>query len=581
MKKFFPLAVLSLFLANCTQTDISVPTPEAQKGNPITITVLPPSETDTRVAYDDNTLKLAWQTNDKLLLVGYDNADNYIDKAEFVYTGSGNSFSGVEITGAVNYKAYYPAEKITVAGDGSVTYADMTGQEQSADNNTEHLRNYIVLADERPNPLTETFKPEMKSAILKFQLRDIPPATQALKRLRWKVQTPDNTYKSMALDFAAGAKTFSSTDTELTAFLAFMPADIPGIQSGGLFEIVLEGDKRQIFEITSNGKSYLSGNRYTVEVFGNLWETLKLPLEYAAEYNLAGGPNLSYQLTPPDPGTTNDLRWATNHDNNESGYYNLYVVMGTQEATHNPNHEKLFEQNINGTPLSADYHLPSAEEWVGIFSSQPPGAGLYTGYASFGESVNHTGINEAIEIKGDKKTYVSDYYSTGNGIGYALRFKAGTAEAANQPLSQFPLAENDRLLCAYRYQRIGEFVQGGLNSRLVVSCVWLGIGTSETITTISDEAWWTARENAGEVISRTFPAAGYMTFSEQNPATFPSGAMGSRGIEGFYWARPEVGVENPIWIACFHNTHANTFRMGTQPYSPEILGFSVRPFFNE
>lgn len=115
-------ALLALLLASCTQ-EIIIPETEEEvekAGETVTINATIPQE-DTRVAYNDGTRKLSWQTNDQLLLVGFDDT-TYKGHSTFTYTGNGNQFNGTKVPGATTYKAYYPASAITLDGNGNVQF---------------------------------------------------------------------------------------------------------------------------------------------------------------------------------------------------------------------------------------------------------------------------------------------------------------------------------------------------------------------------------------------------------------------------------------------------------------------------
>ncbi|MGI6864296.1 hypothetical protein ACMYZ8_12730, partial [Bacteroides sp. KG156] len=196
----------------------------------------------------------------------------------------------------------------------------------------------------------------------------------------------------------------------------------------------------------------------------------KLPLEYVAEFNLAGGSD--YGTKPnnvPATGAQSEsaLRFANSHNNDQSGYYNWYVCKGTYDATYNLSTRNLFSDGFfsAGHP-GYGYHLPSRWELTGVFS--------YGGQANYGSSVN-TSVNEACQFGNIKKTFGADYYSAGNGTCYALRFKQATGNPNDgSPLTDFPQATDNSMLCAYRYTRVGSFVYNNLTSQLKVECVYLG-----------------------------------------------------------------------------------------------------------
>ena len=101
-------------------------------------------------------------------------------------------------------------------------------------------------------------------------------------------------------------------------------------------------------------------------------------MDYVAEYNLAGGsiynspfissvpPGISPTAAQTDP----NLHWASSHSNDQSGYYNWYVLTGENNDTYNPNAKKLFDDGfLKLGHTGYGYHLPSRWELTGVFSS--------------------------------------------------------------------------------------------------------------------------------------------------------------------------------------------------------------------
>ena len=136
-------------------------------------------------------------------------------------------------------------------------------------------------------------------------------------------------------------------------------------------------------------------------------------MDYVAEYNLAGGsiynspfissvpPGISPTAAQTDP----NLHWASSHSNDQSGYYNCYVLTGENNDTYNPNAKKLFDDVFFklGHP-GYGYHLPSRWELTGVFS--------YSGNTQYDSPTNTSNVNEAIEFGGIKKTFANDYFSS-------------------------------------------------------------------------------------------------------------------------------------------------------------------------
>ena len=94
----------------------------------------------------------------------------------------------------------------------------------------------------------------------------------------------------------------------------------------------------------TNGKGFKDG--YLEIRAGRLYTKINIkqigtPLDYVAEYNLAGGsiynspfissvpPGISPTAAQTDP----NLHWASSHSNDQSGYYNWYVLTGENNDT--------------------------------------------------------------------------------------------------------------------------------------------------------------------------------------------------------------------------------------------------------
>ena len=261
-------ALLALLLASCTQEMIipEEPVNEMEKaGETVTINATIPQdqEEDTRVAYNDGTRKLSWEENDQLLLVGF-NGTTYKGHSTFTWTGTDNKFTGTTVPGATTYKAYYPANAITVDGNGNVHLAaDFLQQTQTGNNSTAHLSGKLFLSDTDANALTVPFSLKAQNSIIKFVLSNIPSDIGTLKKLIWAVETKTggNT-RSVLLDING----VSSGATSLTAFVAFDPTEMK-IAANGKVKITLIGNKSYEWSKTvSAGKNYNKGNRYTATV---------------------------------------------------------------------------------------------------------------------------------------------------------------------------------------------------------------------------------------------------------------------------------------------------------------------------
>lgn len=231
----------------------------------------------TRVAYDDETLKLTWQDDDKLVVIGYNHELNSSESAEYVLSdGAGSqkgSFTGNKIDGATEYHVYYPAASVKVDDSGNATFT-FGEQMQNGNGSTDHLRNNIFLQATDVEKLSNITL-AMQSSIMKFDLSNVPSEVGTLKKLIWEVET-ENGFKSLELAFSSEESNKVSFDgnNALTAYLAFLPEEMK-VKKGGKFSVTLVGDKAYYAEKTiTNGKAYVAANRYTTTINGSgiIWE---------------------------------------------------------------------------------------------------------------------------------------------------------------------------------------------------------------------------------------------------------------------------------------------------------------------
>lgn len=325
--------------------------------------------------------------------------------------------------------------------------------------------------------------------------------------------------------------------------------------------------------VKSNGSAFFNEGSFKLNA-GNAEMAIKveliwkLPLEYVAKFNLAGGAQYGAKSHHPSfvtsAQTDADLRWATSHDNDQSGYYNWYVCTGTHNATYNPSTKKLLDDPFFTTGAGKGYHLPSHWELASVFS--------YNRQVYYDGSAN-TSVNEACQFGSVKKTFGADYTSSGNGTCYALRFKRATGNPNDgSPLTDFPLAADNSMCCAYRYTRVGSFANNNnLTAQLKVECVYLGeAGASMPIATISDDSWWSSQPSAN-IVTRIFPAAGDISSAYVSG----SGSLGGWGHLGYYWSGSEY-ASSSAWRLHFNSSFARTSN-----WSAKSNGCAVRLFVSE
>ena len=318
MKTMKQICAASLTLAlvvvasGCNTNDLpdTVRTLPGKQDGKMTIHAATGRQSDTRVAYEDGAVgvdgKLTWQTGDRLTVVRMKGGScvNYADDYQYNGTDGATSgpFTGTAIPDAGDSWTIYSPHTVTVnTSDGTATLP-MTGQTQTADGSTSHLRNYLLLSSEGIADLSADFTLAMKGSIMKFDLSNVPVEVGKLTKLAWTVETTGGT-RCLTLGFAPGAVTFADGKRTLTAYLAFMPEDM-AVKAGGKFTVTLTGDKTYRAETTiDGGKTYAAGMRYTAAIDGSSsmsWEekpVMALTVKVSDD-------NLSFNIPFPESGNT-------------------------------------------------------------------------------------------------------------------------------------------------------------------------------------------------------------------------------------------------------------------------------------
>ena len=226
-----------------------------------------------------------------------------------------------------------------------------------------------------------------------------------------------------------------------------------------------------------------------------------------------------------------------------------------------PDTKKLFEGPFFITGEGKGYHLPSHRKLEGIFGSHLNNTRTY-----YKNDYSNSG-HEAIEFGGIKKTFDADIKSI-TGICYALRCKKATGDPRGGPLTDFPRATDNSLLCAYRYERGGSFLRNSLNSHLKVQCVYLGSTFTGDINTISNESWWNTQiAIPDKVTTRIFPITGHVV----PPIQSPHSMISDNGVSAYIWCQTDMKLGPSIiriddysadlhYSTVFYNS-ANTVRL--------------------
>ena len=303
---------LVVVASGCNTNDLpdTVRTLPGKQDGKMTIHAATGRQSDTRVAYEDGAVgvdgKLTWQTGDRLTVVRMKGGScvNYADDYQYNGTDGATSgpFTGTAISNAGDSWTIYSPHTVTVnTSDGTATLP-MTGQTQTADGSTSHLRNYLLLSSEGIADLSADFTLAMKGSIMKFDLSNVPAEVGKLTNLVWTVETTGGT-RCLTLGFAPGAVTFADGKRTLTAYLAFMPGEM-AVKAGGKFTVTLTGDKTYRAETTiDGGKTYAAGMRYTAAIDGNSSMSWEEKAVMALTVKVSNG-NLSFNIPFPESGNT-------------------------------------------------------------------------------------------------------------------------------------------------------------------------------------------------------------------------------------------------------------------------------------
>ena len=370
---------LAVVASGCNTNDLpdTVRTLPGKQDGKMTIHAATGRQSDTRVAYEDGAAgmdgKLTWQAGDHLTVVRMKGGScvNYADDYQYNGTDGATSgpFTGTAISNAGDSWTIYSPHTVTVnTSDGTATLP-MTGQTQTADGSTSHLRNYLLLSSEGIADLSADFTLAMKGSIMKFDLSNVPAEVGKLTNLVWTVETTGGT-RCLTLGFAPGAVTFADGKRTLTAYLAFMPGEM-AVKAGGKFTVTLTGDKTYRAETAiAGGKTYAAGMRYTAAIDGNSsmsWEekavmalTVKVSddnLSFNIPFPESGNTPVELTVdwgddTPPTmvaPGVALSSNDDFNHTYAAAGTYTLTIMSGQTDKTQQQIPAITFNQRVDNS----------------------------------------------------------------------------------------------------------------------------------------------------------------------------------------------------------------------------------------
>ena len=239
----------------------------------------------------------------------------------------------------------------------------------------------------------------------------------------------------------------------------------------------------------------------------------KLPIEYIAPYNM---------------GTATAM--ATDNNPTNSAYF----YWGSNTSTPATNMSKF----IKGTALTG-YHLPSKAEWCSIVAPYYAGSNDSSMGGSDNQRITYkrgssSNLSETVAwgVTNNNGTYSYDvnqvFYNDYNCpndaahtyIGYGLRFKEKSG-------SNYV---NGQYTCAYRYEYKTSDSNAGGQKSLTVQVKYVGANAGITISTISNESWWTSPD-----FTVVIPACGH---KGNNSSDYAAGSYSSASdtAYGYYWS---------------------------------------------
>ncbi len=291
----------------------------------------------------------------------------------------------------------------------------------------------------------------------------------------------------------------------------------------------------------------------------------KLPIEYIAPYNLY-----------------DDTHMATDNKISSSKYFCWNTSTAESGGVGTPSNWSKAKANIQamikGTAV-AGYHLPSKAEWCSIIAPHAAGSddtsmGGDTGSRVIYKNGLHTNLSETVAwgVSNSNGTYsyavnqvfYNDYNCPNDDahahIGYGLRFKEKSG-------SNYV---NGQYTCAYRYEyKESDYSVGG-GASLTVQVIYVGANPNITISTISNESWWSLPE-----FTVVLPACSFSHY--QNGSDYPAGWVDpyhstSGYTSGYYWSATAKDASY-VHLIGFAPTHVDGNYWNQPGY-----GFSVRLF---
>lgn len=254
-------------------------------------------------------------------------------------------------------------------------------------------------------------------------------------------------------------------------------------------------------------------------------DIVKIPIEYIAPYNMKTATTM-----------------ATANTKAQSGYFCWKDTTAESGGVGTPSDWSKAKPNIQamikGTAV-AGYHLPSKAEWCSVVAPYYAGSNDSSMGGSDSQRITYkrgwsSNLSETVAwgVTNNNGTYsyavnqvfYNDYNCPDDAdhtyIGYGLRFKE--LSGGNYVNGQYT--------CAYRYEYKSADASVGEGASLTIQVKYVGTNTSITISTISNESWWTSPD-----FTVVLPACGYSHYS--NGSDQKAGwSSASYTAYGYYWS---------------------------------------------
>ena len=236
-----------------------------QEGKEITITAAIDLG-DTKITYDDVTLKTEWELGDQLWALGFDAQEQYLGKTLFTAFKKDEfgktHFKGNVIEGAETYDFVYVNETVNVAEDGTINWENFACA--STDGKTPELGNLIPFVAHRSTPELQHYivlAPEC--AIIRFDIESYPEEIGQVKSIQWRNNLYSFTECSMACQF----EQVPAEGQPLKVWF-FVKENSMNLQRKETIAVDFKGTKTdmRVKAISENGKNYYKKNRYYIPV---------------------------------------------------------------------------------------------------------------------------------------------------------------------------------------------------------------------------------------------------------------------------------------------------------------------------